>query len=217
MQLSMLNSCCKQWALSPMEVVQAVWATVLRSYSGSEDVMFAGIDTKRQSLKQQWSNTSIYRARCEQESAVISILDHMADVGLFEADSLVSVPEALVAFSSLDPKPCNTAIWLKDPLIKTDLSENDVVSENTVSSILQNGKLELVPLLTSLQFHYVLHIDPLPSSMTLLYHKPTASRAQAQYILNTFSDILQSVCMDPYQPVSSVCQLSELDTMQIEV
>jgi amino acid adenylation domain-containing protein len=53
--------------------------------------------------------------------------------------------------------------------------------------------------------------------MTFLYHKPTASRSQAQYILNTFSNILQSVCMDPYQPVSSVCQLSELDTMQVEV
>jgi hypothetical protein len=71
MQLSMLNSCCKQWAFTPMDVVQAVWAMALRSYSGSEDVMVVRIDTKRQLLKQQWINTSIYRARCEQESAVI--------------------------------------------------------------------------------------------------------------------------------------------------
>lgn len=52
--------------------------------------------------------------------------------------------------------------------------------------------------------------------MDLLYHKPSVSRTQGQYILNTFSDILQSVCMDPYQTVSTVCQLSELDTLQIE-
>lgn len=50
-----------------------------------------------------------------------------------------------------------------------------------------------------------------------MFHKPTVSRSQAEYVASTFSDILHHLCVDPYQPVASVCQLSELDTLQLEV
>lgn len=52
--------------------------------------------------------------------------------------------------------------------------------------------------------------------MNILYYKPTVSRAQAQYISSAFSNILQSVCLEPDQTVFNVCQISELDTLQIE-
>lgn len=135
MQLPLIHACCQQWGLSLMELVQAVWTATLHAYSGTEDVMFAGIGMKRRSLKQQWIDTSVYRAHLEQDSPVISVLDHTEDGGLLEADSLVSVPEALEVLSTLDPKPCNTAIWLKDPLGKAKLSENDIVNGHTVSEI----------------------------------------------------------------------------------
>lgn len=52
--------------------------------------------------------------------------------------------------------------------------------------------------------------------MCLFYYKPTVSRAQAQYVSSTFSDILQSICLEPNQKVSDICQLSELDTLQLD-
>lgn len=50
-----------------------------------------------------------------------------------------------------------------------------------------------------------------------MFYKPTVSRTQAEYVASSFSDMLRHLCVDPYQPVASVCQLSELDTLQLEV
>lgn len=50
-----------------------------------------------------------------------------------------------------------------------------------------------------------------------MFNKPTVSRSQAEYVASTFSDLLHHLCVDPYQTVASVSQLSELDTLQLEV
>ncbi|KAJ5346304.1 hypothetical protein N7541_008786 [Penicillium brevicompactum] len=196
MQLSAIYDCCQQCDVSPLNVVQAAWTAVLRSYSGADNVMFAGIGMNPRSTKQQWTNTSVSLARLEQDSSVISVLDTTQEEGLLQAESMVSVPEALDIFSSLEPKPCNSAIWLKDAQSKSELSLTDVVNEKT--------------------FDYAVQIDASLTQLDLVFHKPTVSRSQAQYIASTFADYLQSVCLDPYQTASTVCHPSELDMMQID-
>ncbi|PYH89482.1 hypothetical protein BO71DRAFT_465073 [Aspergillus ellipticus CBS 707.79] len=193
-----MNACCQQWDASPLQLVQAAWAAVLRSYSGSDDVTFGGIglEPPSRTAKQQWTSTTLCRARLEQDSSIISLPGQMLQEGLPEADSPVSVSEAMQVFSTLEPKPCNSAIWLRDPLSKTEMSDNEIVSEKT--------------------FNYVLRIDPSLSTLSLIYHKPTVSQAQAEYIATTFSETLHNVCMDHDQAVSSLCHPSELDTQQIE-
>lgn len=54
------------------------------------------------------------------------------------------------------------------------------------------------------------------SKLDLVFYKPHVSRAQAEYIANTFADYLQIVCEDPFQTASNVCHPSELDALQIE-
>ncbi|CAG8126482.1 unnamed protein product [Penicillium olsonii] len=196
MQLSAIYDCCQQCDISPLNVVQAAWTAVLRSYSGADNVMFAGIGMNPRSSKQQRTNTSVSLARLEQDSSVISVLDTTQEEGLLQAESMVTVPEALDIFSTLEPKPCNSAIWLKDSQSKSELSLTDVVNEKT--------------------FDYAIQIDASLTQLDLVFHKPTVSRSQAQYIASTFADYLQSVCLDPYQTASTVCHPSELDMMQIE-
>ncbi|PWY88912.1 hypothetical protein BO70DRAFT_330553 [Aspergillus heteromorphus CBS 117.55] len=193
-----MHACCQQWDVSPIQLVQAAWAAVLRSYSGSDDVTFGGIglDSPSRTAKQRWTNTTLCRTRLDQDSSVLSVPEQMLQEGLPEADSLVSVSEALQVFSTLEPKPCNSAIWLKDPSSKTETSETEIVSEKT--------------------FNYVLRIDPSLSTLALIYHKPSVSQAQAEYIAATFSETLHNVFIDPDQPVSGLCHPSELDAQQIE-
>ncbi|KAJ9487561.1 hypothetical protein VN97_g5749 [Penicillium thymicola] len=212
-ELPVIHDCCQQCDVSALNVVQAAWTAVLRSYSGADNVMFAGIGMNPRSVKQQWTEISVCLARLEEDSSVISVLDTIQEEGLLQAESMLSAREALDIFSTLDPKPCNSAIWLKDPQVKAELSLADAVNERIVSDasgpsfwLSSNG----------LQFDYVIQIDPSLSTLDLIFHKPTVSRAQAEYIANTFADYLQSVCMDPYQTVSKVCHRSELDTLQIE-
>lgn len=135
LQLPLIHACCQQCDVSPLSLVQAAWAAVLRSYSGSDDVMFAGIGLEPRTSKKQWTNTSIFRARLEAETALIAAISEMREEGLLEADALVSVPEALQVFSTLEPKPCNSAIWLRDPTSKSELSQTDIVNNKTVSPI----------------------------------------------------------------------------------
>jgi amino acid adenylation domain-containing protein/thioester reductase-like protein len=66
------------------------------------------------------------------------------------------------------------------------------------------------------QFDYAIQIDSSLSHLDLIFHKPTVSRSQAQYIASTFTDYLKSVCLDPYQTASNVCHPSGLDMLQIE-
>jgi hypothetical protein len=132
MSLPAIHDCCQRCDISPLNVVQAAWTAVLRSYSGADNVMFAGIGMNPRSTKHQWTNTSVSLARLEQDSPVISVLDTTQEEGLLQAESMVSVPEALDIFSSLEPKPCNSAIWLKDSESKSELSSTDIVNEKTV-------------------------------------------------------------------------------------
>ncbi|KAF9890566.1 hypothetical protein FE257_005697 [Aspergillus nanangensis] len=196
LQLPLIHACCQQCDVSPLSLVQAAWASVLRSYSGSDDVMFAGIGLEPRTTKKQWTNTSIFRARLEAESALISAMKETREEGLLEAEALVSVPEALQVFTTLDPKPCNSAIWLRDPASKSELSQTDLVNTKA--------------------FDYVLRIDPSLSTLNLIFQKSTVSRAQAEYIANTLSDTLQHLCVDPRQSVGNLSHPSELDTLQIE-
>lgn len=132
LQLPLIHACCQQCDVSPLGLVQAAWAAVLRSYSGSDDVMFVGIGLEPPTTKKQWTNTSIFRGRLEAENVLISAASEIREEGLLEADALVSVPEALKAFSTLDPKPCNSAIWLRDSASKSELSQTDIVNSKTV-------------------------------------------------------------------------------------
>lgn len=133
MQLPAIYECCQQCDISPLNVIQAAWTALLRSYSGADNVMFAGIGMNPRSTKQQWTNTSVSLARLEQDSSVLSVLDTTQEEGLLQAESMVTVSEALDIFSTLEPKPCNSAIWLKDSNSKSELSLTDVVNANTVS------------------------------------------------------------------------------------
>lgn len=133
MQLPAIYECCQQCDISPLNVIQAAWTALLRSYSGADNVMFAGIGMNPRSTKQQWTNTSVSLARLEQDSSVLSVLDTTQEEGLLQAESMVTVSEALEIFSTLEPKPCNSAIWLKDSNSKSELSLTDVVNANTVS------------------------------------------------------------------------------------
>lgn len=133
MQLPAIYECCQQCDISPLNVIQAAWTALLRSYSGADNVMFAGIGMNPRSTKQQWTNTSVSLARLEQDSSVLSALDTTQEEGLLQAESMVTVSEALDIFSTLEPKPCNSAIWLKDSHSKSELSLTDVVNANTVS------------------------------------------------------------------------------------
>ena len=218
LQLPLIHACCQQCDVSPLGLVQAAWAAVLRSYSGSDDVMFAGIGLEPPTTKKQWTNTSIFRGRLEAENVLISAASEIREEGLLEADALVSVPEALKVFSTLDPKPCNSAIWLRDPASKSELCESDIVNSKTVRHVFF---ISLHPLHSNsnhptTQFDYVLRLDPSVSTLSLIFYKPTVSRAQAEYIASTFSDVLQHVCVDPNQTVGNLCHPSELDTLQIE-
>ena len=136
MELALINACWQRWGLSPMDIVQAAWAATVRIYSGSDDVMFVGVGTERPSLKEKWINTSLCRARLEMDGFLMSALERTRNGGLLEADSKISVPEALEIFSTLDPKPCNSAIMLRDPLVKAKLSGSEIVGEKSVSSFL---------------------------------------------------------------------------------
>ncbi|KAH8432008.1 uncharacterized protein LDX57_009655 [Aspergillus melleus] len=196
LQLSLIQACCQQCDVSPLGLVQAAWAAVLRSYSGSDDVMFATIGLERPSPKQQWTNTSISRARLDGGSSILSSVDHTRQEGLIDCEAMLSVSEALQVFSVLDPKPCNSAIWIKEPFLKSEVPQTEICNEQT--------------------FDYVLRVDPSLSTLGLIYRKSAVSRAQAEYIASTFSDILQRVCVDPYQNMSKLCIPSELDTLQIE-
>jgi hypothetical protein len=135
MSLPAIHDCCQKCDVSPLNVVQAAWTAVLRSYSGADNVMFAGIGMNPRSTKHQWTNTSVSLARLEQDSSVISVLDTTQEEGLLQAESMVSVTEALHIFSTLEPKPCNSAIWLKDSESKSELSPTDVVNDKAVSNI----------------------------------------------------------------------------------
>lgn len=134
-ELALINACCQRWGLSPMDIVQAAWAATVRLYCGTDDVMFIGIGTEYPSIKQKWINTSLCRTKLEMNSSLISALERTHNGGLLEADSMVSVLEALDIFSALDPKPCNSAIMLQDPLVKEKLSENDIVNDKNVSQL----------------------------------------------------------------------------------
>lgn len=133
LQLSMIQACCQQCDVSPLGLVQAAWAAVLRSYSGSDDVMFATIGLERPSPKHQWTNTSISRARLDGDSSILSSVDHTRKEDLIGCEAMLSVSEALQVFSVLDPKPCNSAIWIKDPFLKSEVSQKEVCNEQTVS------------------------------------------------------------------------------------
>ncbi|RJE25704.1 Non-ribosomal peptide [Aspergillus sclerotialis] len=196
LDLPLIQACCQQCDVSPLSLVEAAWTALLRLYTGSEDVIFGGIGLGRPTQKQQWTNTSMCRAQLDLDASIVSVPSKLKEEGLPEAECIISVPEAMKVFSSLEPKPCNSAIWLRSPTTKDDFQLH----------ILNEGA-----------FDYVLQIDPSLSTLGLMFYKPTVSRSQAEYVASTFSDLLHHLCVDPYQSVASVCQLSELDTMQLEV
>lgn len=132
LDLPLIQACCQQCDISPLSLVQAAWSAVLRLYTGSDDVVFGGIGLGRPSPKQQWTNTSICRTRLDPNSSIVSVPGQILEGGLPEADCLLSVPEAMKAFSSLEPKPCNSAIWLRGPIAKNDLQAY-ILNEGTVS------------------------------------------------------------------------------------
>lgn len=45
----------------------------------------------------------------------------------------------------------------------------------------------------------------------------TAGLSIPVHVINTFTDILQNVCMEPFQTISNVCYLSKLGMLQVEV
>lgn len=133
LQLSLIQACCQQYDLSPLGLVQAAWAAVLRSYSGSDDVMFATIGLERPSPKQQWTNASISRARLDAGVSILSSVHETRQEGLIDCEAMLSVSEALQVFSVLDPKPCNSTIWIKEPLLKSEVPQTEICNEQTVS------------------------------------------------------------------------------------
>ncbi|RAH71302.1 amino acid adenylation [Aspergillus aculeatinus CBS 121060] len=195
LNVSLMQACSQEHDVSPLDLVQAAWAAMLRSYSGSEDITYGGIGLQPSNSKQQVTDAALCRIRLESDISILSIPQQTLKEGLHSADLLLSFPETLQVLASLDPKPCNTAIWLRDSTSKAEISENEIVGGRT--------------------FDYVLRIDPSLSTLDLIYHKPTVSQAQAEYIANTFADILHNVCTDPFKPVSTLCHPSELDTLQI--
>lgn len=132
LDLPLIQACCQQCDVSPLSLVQSAWAAMLRLYTGSDDVVFGGIGLGRPSPKQQWTNTSLCRTRLEPGCSIVSVSGQVLEEGLPEADSLISVPEAMKVFSSLDPKPCNSAIWLRAPITKND-PQTYILNEDTVS------------------------------------------------------------------------------------
>ncbi|KAE8848574.1 hypothetical protein PTNB85_02417 [Pyrenophora teres f. teres] len=67
-------------------------------------------------------------------------------------------------------------------------------------------------------FDYMLQVYPLESCefpLSLMYRETTVSQAQAERVTNTLSDLLSSLCADPSQSVSSLCQLSRFDRLQL--
>ncbi|PYH42447.1 amino acid adenylation [Aspergillus saccharolyticus JOP 1030-1] len=173
LDVSLMQACAQEHDVPALHLVQAAWAAMLRAYSSSDEITYGGIGLQPHSQKSQWTDAALCRVRLEPDLSVISIAEQTLKEGLQEADLLVSVPEALQVFSTLDPKPGNTAIWLRDSTAKAEISENEIVAEKT--------------------FDYVLRIDPSLSKLNLIYHKPTVSSAQAEYIANTFADILHNI------------------------
>lgn len=150
LDLPLIQACCQQCDVSPLSLVQAAWTAVLRLYTGSDDVLFGGIGLGRPSPKQQWTNTSICRTRLDPEDPIVSVSGQSQEEGLPEADCLMSVPAAMKAFSSLDPKPCNSAIWLRDSLTKNDLQFH-ILNEGTVSCPSVNEMLGANPYIVRLR------------------------------------------------------------------
>ncbi|RAH79137.1 hypothetical protein BO86DRAFT_436606 [Aspergillus japonicus CBS 114.51] len=195
LDVSLMQACSQKHDVSALDLVQAAWAAMLRSYSGSDDITYGGIGLQPFNVKQQVTDAALCRVRLEPDVSILSIPQQTLKEGPQTADLLLPFPEALQVLTSLDPQPCNTAIWLRDSTSKAEISENEIVGDKT--------------------FDYVLQIDPSLSTLDLIYHKPTVSQAQAEYIANTFADILHTVCSDPSKPVSTLCHPSELDTLQI--
>ena len=131
LDLPRLQSCCQQCDVSPLNLVQAAWMAVLRLYTGSDDVIFGGIGLGRSTPKQQWTNSSLCRTLLDPDSSIVTAPRQMREEGLPEADCLISVPEAMRVFSSLDPKPCNSAVWLRDQGAQDDL-QTHILQEGTV-------------------------------------------------------------------------------------
>ncbi|KAJ5894898.1 hypothetical protein N7495_006589 [Penicillium taxi] len=196
MDFKLIQKCCKHCDISPLEVIKAAWTAVLHSYSGTDNVMFAGICMNPRLAKQSQTDMSVFLAHVEKDRSTVSVLDTIQEQGSLQAKSMVSVSEALDILCTLEPKPCNSAIWLNNSQDKLQLPLAEVVNE--------------------CNFDYVVQIDSSLSKLDLIYHKPHVSGAQAEYIATTFTEYLQSICMDPLQPISNICHPSELDTLQIE-
>lgn len=132
LDLPLIQACCQQCDVSPLSLVEAAWMALLRLYSGSDDVVFGGIGLSRSSPKQKWTNTSICRGYMGPDGSIVSVPRQVQEEGLPEADCIISVPEAMKVLSSLEPKPCNSAIWLRDPVTKDDF-QTHILNEATVS------------------------------------------------------------------------------------
>ena len=132
LDLPLIQACCQQCDVSPLSLVEAAWTALLRLYTGSEDVIFGGIGLGRPTQKQQWTNTSMCRAQLDLNTSIVSVPSKIKEEGLPEADCIISVPEAMKVFSSLEPKPCNSAIWLRGPTTKDDFQLH-ILNEGAVS------------------------------------------------------------------------------------
>ncbi|KAF1912205.1 hypothetical protein BDU57DRAFT_564891 [Ampelomyces quisqualis] len=106
-----LQARCEQCNSSPLEFIKAAWASLLRCYTGSEEVLFASIGSSTGEGLKPWTNTSLCRAKLGLGDAILSAMNKMQQVGVDESASSTSLSDALSAFATLEPKPFNSAIW----------------------------------------------------------------------------------------------------------
>jgi len=110
-----LQGCREQCNISPLELIKTAWACLLRYYTGSEDILFAGIELGSQRELKTWPNASICRAKLSLDDAILHTINKIQEAGMLESESSMPLPDAINTFASLVSKPFNSAICQRHP------------------------------------------------------------------------------------------------------
>ncbi|KAJ5057939.1 hypothetical protein PSV08DRAFT_353895 [Bipolaris maydis] len=130
-----LQAGCEQSNTSPLELIKASWAGLLRCYTGSEDILFAGIGLSYDKELKKWANASICRVKLRLDDAILLAMNKMQQVAIVEPESSTPFPDAFSAFATLVPKPFNSAIWQR----RSSYNRTGELSDDEIFKLLNNS------------------------------------------------------------------------------